>query len=69
MIQIDPALGWSIVVVLTGLVFAAGGAWVRLATVKELGVSFHELNRDVRHHMKEESEWRLEHVQHGGHQE
>lgn len=60
MVQIEPALGWSVVVVLAGLVFAAGGAWFRLGMVKRL-------DEDLRQHMKEEVEWRMEHIQHGGH--
>ena len=60
MIQIDVAVAWSIVVVLAALVFAAGGAWVRLGSVKSLAV-------DLRKHMREEVEWRLDHVEHGGH--
>jgi hypothetical protein len=57
---IDAALAWSMVVTLVMLVFAAGGAWVRLGLVKRL-------DEDLRKHMKEESDWRMAHVQHGGH--
>jgi len=63
-IQIDAALGWSIVVVLTVLVFAAGGAWVRLSSVDKRTSA---LDTDLRTHMGEEQSWRLDHVQHGGH--
>lgn len=57
MIQIEPNLAWAMVTTIAGVAFALGG-----------GVFFvKRLDTDLRRHMREESEWRENHVQHGGH--
>jgi hypothetical protein len=57
---IDVALAWSMFATLVVLVFAAGGAWVRLGSVAKL-------DTDLRAHMKDEANQWLTHLREGHH--
>ena len=61
---IDVALAWSMFATLVALVFAAGGAWVRLGAVAS---KTDELDSDLRAHMKDEANQWLTHLREGHH--